>query len=86
MPHITFNLPESDSDSGIGPTTLKCLCRTLDKNEEATINLALALLARVAMPHYDTEDDGPLSAEQREAIQNQAGTGHMIIKKSLFKP
>ena len=75
---------ETDSSYGVTRTTATKLARTLGLSETQVVHVALANLARQALPRYEP-DDGPLTDEQLAAIRKRVPQrGFVSSKKRLF--
>lgn len=80
---ILLRYRDADTAYGVTRKTATRLARTLGLSETQVIHVALAQFARQTLPRYEP-DDGPLTAEQMEAIRKLQPPGRMKIKESLF--
>ncbi|MGH9256174.1 MAG: hypothetical protein ACRD3C_16565 [Vicinamibacterales bacterium] len=72
-----------DTAYGVTRKTTTRLARTLGLSETQVVHVALANLARQALPRY-AADDGPLTAEQLAAIDKLIPQGRLRPSKRLF--
>ena len=84
---LLLTFPETDSGSEVSRESLESLAKQLGKSEAETVHWALRLLANQKLAEVYA-DDGPLSEEYLEWLQNEAnkmlGPGPRIWKKKLF--
>ena len=80
---ILLRYRETDSEYGVSRKTATRLAQTLGLSETQVIHVALARFARQTLPQYEP-DDGPLTTEQKKAIERLQPPGRMKVKASLF--
>jgi len=80
---ILLRYRDADTPFGVTRKTASQLAKTLGLSETQVIHAALAHFARQNLPRYEA-DTGPLTAEQKEAIQEMQPSGRMTVKESLF--
>lgn len=80
---ILLRYRDRDSAYGVTRRTATQLARTLGVSETQVVHIALANLARQALPRYEA-DDGPLSVEQLAAIDRLVPQGRLKPAKRLF--
>ena len=69
---ILLVFKEQDTPTGVTRDTVKEMAKVMDLNETALIHLALAKLAQEILPTMYEPDDGPLTPEQTQEIQQMA--------------
>jgi hypothetical protein len=83
-PGILLRYRDRDSAYGVSRSTAIKLADTLGVSETQVIHVALAHLAKQALPRYEI-DDGPLSDRQYRAIGKLVPQeGFVSTKKRLF--
>jgi hypothetical protein len=80
---ILLRYRDSDTPYGVSRKTASKLAKALGLSETQVIHVALAQLARQALPRYE-RDDGPLTERQARAIRKLVPQGKMSDKESLF--
>lgn len=80
---ILLRYRETDTAYGVSRRTATRLAKVLGLSETQVIHVALAQFARQNLPRYEP-DDGPLAAEQKDAIRKLQPSGRMTVKESLF--
>ena len=80
---ILLRYRDKDTAYGVTRKTTARLAQTLGLSETQVVHVALASLARQALPRYEP-DDGPLTPEQMNQIRRMQPPGRMKVKKSLF--
>lgn len=80
---ILLRYRDQDTAYGVTRRTTTRLAQTLGVSETQVVHIALANLARQALPRYDA-DDGPLTAEQLAAIDKFVPQGRLKPSKRLF--
>ncbi|MGH8704175.1 MAG: hypothetical protein ACREUO_02035 [Burkholderiales bacterium] len=81
---ILLRYRDKDTAYGVTRKTTTRLARTLGLSETQVVHVALANLARQALPRYEP-DDGPLTDEQMAAIRKLVPQrGFVSDKKRLF--
>ena len=84
---LLLTFPETDSGSEVSRESLENLAKKLGLSEAATVHKALRLLVDQQLAQ-EYADDGPLTEEYREWLQNEAdkmlGSGPRIWKEKLF--
>lgn len=80
---LLFRYRGQDTPAGVSRKTAVRLATTLGLTETQAIHLALARLAQETLPRYES-DDGPLTAQQLEAIKRLEPQGRMEVSESLF--
>ena len=81
---ILLRYREKDSAYGVSRATAVKLADTLGISETQVIHVALAHLAKEALPRYEI-DDGPLTDRQYRAIRKLVPQeGFVSTKKRLF--
>ena len=80
---ILLRYRDTDSDYGVSRATTTRLAQTLGLSETQVIHVAIAKLARQALPQYEP-DNGALTAAQKKAIERLQPRGRMKVKASLF--
>jgi len=74
---------DRDTDYGVTRKTATKLAQTLGLSETQVVHVALAKLARQALPRYEA-DNGPLTPEQLAAIDRLVPQGRLKPSKRLF--
>jgi hypothetical protein len=83
-PGILLRYRDKDSAYGVSRATAIKLADTLGVSETQVIHVALAHLAKEALPRYEM-DDGPLTDRQYRAIRKVVPqAGFVSTKKRLF--
>ena len=80
---ILLRYRDRDTAYGVTRKTTARLAQTLGVSETQVVHIALANLARQALPAYDA-DDGPLTAEQLAAIDRLVPQGRLKPSTRLF--
>jgi len=80
---ILLRYRDKDTAYGVTRKTTARLASTLGLSETQVVHVALANLARQALPRYEL-DDGPLTQEQMDAIDRLQPPGRSKVIKSLF--
>jgi len=84
---LILTFPETDTSDEVSRKSLENLSKQLGLSEVATVHRALRLLVQQRLVEVHS-DDGPLSSEYREWLQNEANKliepGPRIWKKRLF--
>lgn len=80
---ILLRYRDRDTAYGVTRRTTTRLAQTLGVSETQVVHIALANLARQALPRYEA-DDGPLTAEQLAAIDKLVPQGRLKAAKRLF--
>lgn len=80
---ILLRYRDADTPYGITRKTASRLARTLGLSETQVIHVALAQFAQQALPRYGA-DEGPLTAEQKDAIRKLQPPGRMKVREGLF--
>lgn len=80
---ILLRYRDRDTPYGVTRGTAVKLAQTLGLSETQVVHVALANLARQALPRYET-DNGPLTEEQLDEIRRQQPSGRMKVRESLF--
>jgi hypothetical protein len=81
---ILLRYRDKDSALGVSRETASRLAETLGVSETQVIHVALAQLARQTLPRYEI-DNGPLTDEQYEAIEQQVPqAGFTSKRKRLY--
>jgi hypothetical protein len=80
---VLLRYRDNDTAFGVSRNTATRLAQTLGLSETQVIHVALAQFARQTLPKYEV-DDGPLTAAQKEAIEQLQPSGRMKVKASLF--
>jgi hypothetical protein len=80
---ILLRYREKDTAYGVTRKTTTRLANTLGLSETQVVHVALANLARQTLPRYEL-DDGPLTEEQKDAIDRLQPPGRSKVIKSLF--
>ena len=80
---ILLRYRDRDTAYGVTRKTTARLAQTLGVSETQVVHIALANLARQALPAYEA-DDGPLTAEQLAAIDRLVPQGRLKPSKRLF--
>ena len=74
---------DRDSAYGVTRRTTTRLAQTLGLSETQVVHVALANLARQALPRYEV-DNGPLTPEQLTAIGKLVPQGRLKASQRLF--
>jgi hypothetical protein len=77
---ILLRYRDKDSALGVSRETASRLAETLGVSETQVIHVALAQLARQTLPRYEI-DNGPLTDEQYEAIEQQVPQEGFVSKR-----
>lgn len=80
---ILLRYRETDTAYGVSRRTATRLAKVLGLSETQVIHVALAQFAQQTLPRYEP-DEGPLTAEQKDAIRKLQPSGRMTVKESLF--
>ena len=80
---ILLRYRDKDTAYGVTRKTTTRLAQTLGLSETQVVHVALANLARQALPRYEP-DDGPLTPEQLAAIDKLVPQGRLKPSKRLF--
>ena len=80
---ILLRYRDKDTAFGVTRKTTARLADTLGLSETQVVHVALANLARQALPRYEL-DDGPLTKAQMDAIDRLQPPGRSKVLKSLF--
>jgi len=82
-PGILLRYRDKDTAYGVSRATAVKLADTLGVSETQVIHVALAHLAKQALPRYEI-DNGPLTEEQMDEIRRLQPAGRMKTRESLF--
>ena len=84
---LLLKFRDTDTDFGVTRETLEKLAKELGMNETMTVHLAIRQLASKHLPAYE-RDDGPLSADDAQWVNDQASAalpkGKRLSRKSLL--
>lgn len=80
---ILLRYRDKDTAYGVTRKTTARLAETLGLSETQVVHVALANLARQALPRYEL-DDGPLTDAQMDAIDRLQPPGRGKVTKTLF--
>ena len=80
---VLLRYRDTDTAFGVSRKTAARLAQTLGLSETQVIHVALAKFARQTLPQYEP-DDGPLTGEQKKAVERLQPPGRMKAKTSLF--
>jgi hypothetical protein len=80
---ILLRYRDKDSAYGVTRTTATRLASALGLSETQVVHVALANLARQALPRYEV-DEGPIDAKLRNEIRRLQPSGRMKVKERLF--
>ena len=80
---ILLRYRDKDTANGVTRKTAIKLAATLGLSETQVVHVALATLARQALPRYEA-DNGPLTGHQLAAIDKIVPQGRLKASKRLF--
>ena len=80
---ILLRYRDRDTAYGVTRKTAIKLAATLGLSETQVVHVALATLARQALPRYEA-DNGPLTGDQLAAIDKIVPQGRLKSSKRLF--
>lgn len=80
---VLLRYRDKDTAYGVTRKTTTRLADTLGLSETQVVHVALANLARQTLPRYEL-DNGPLTEEQKDAIDRLQPPGRSKVVKSLF--
>jgi antitoxin component of RelBE/YafQ-DinJ toxin-antitoxin module len=80
---MLFRYRGADTIAGVSRKTTARVAKALGLTETQTIHLALARLAREALPRY-VADNGALTTKQVRAIKKLEPQGRMVASENLF--